>query len=124
MRRVNYRVREHGGVGTLPTPILETPASGRRAGVRPRVTDSGGGKVGNQDDDKESEEEDAASITKACVIGDEVAADNDVWTEAAIDTTSGGAGALPTPVLETPASDQRADVRPRVTNSGGGKAKN
>ena len=27
-----------GGVGTLPTPVLETPAAGPRADVRPRVT--------------------------------------------------------------------------------------
>ena len=46
-----------GGVGTLPTPVQETPASGPRAGVRPRVTDGGGGKVGNRDDDKNNDED-------------------------------------------------------------------
>ena len=39
-----------GGVGTLRTPGLETPATGPRAGVRPRETGGGGGKVGSHDD--------------------------------------------------------------------------
>ena len=42
-----------GGAATLHTLVLETSASGPRAGVRPRVTDGGGGKVGNQDDGME-----------------------------------------------------------------------
>ena len=37
------------GATILHTLVLETPASGPRAGVRPRVTDSGGGKDDNQD---------------------------------------------------------------------------
>ena len=41
--------REAVGAGTLRTATLETPASGPRAHVRPRVTDGGGGKDGNQD---------------------------------------------------------------------------
>ena len=40
-----------GGAGTLHTPGLETPAAGPRAGVRPRVTGGGGGKVGDHDND-------------------------------------------------------------------------
>ena len=56
--------------------------------------------------------------------GDEVATDNDVRKEVATDTTSGDVGTLPTPVLETPEAGPRADVRPRVTDGGGGKSGN
>ena len=61
-----------GGVVTLHTPILKTPAAGPSARVRPRVTDGGSSKAGNQ-----SEEEEEASIIEACVIEDGVATDND-----------------------------------------------
>ena len=37
-----------GGAPTLRTPFLETPAAGPSAGVRPRATGGGGGKVGNR----------------------------------------------------------------------------
>ena len=39
-----------GGVATLHTPILETPAAGPSARMRPRVTDGGGGKADDQSD--------------------------------------------------------------------------
>ena len=39
-----------GGVATLHTPILETPAAGPSARVRPRVTDGGGVKADDQSD--------------------------------------------------------------------------
>ena len=42
-----------GGVGTLHTPVLETPVAGPRAGVRPRVMDGAGGKAGNRNDEEE-----------------------------------------------------------------------
>ena len=38
------------GVTTLHTPILETPAAGPSAPVRPRVTNGGGGKADDQSD--------------------------------------------------------------------------
>ena len=44
-----------GSAATLHTPVLETPAAGPRAGVRPRVTDGGGGKAGNQSDKRDAE---------------------------------------------------------------------
>ena len=112
-----------GGVGTLPTPVLETLVASLSTGMRPRVTNGGNGKAGNRDDGKESEEEEATSIIEACVIGGGVATDNDVRTEVATDMTSGSAETLPTPVLETPAASLRAGVRPRVMD-GGGKAGN
>ena len=70
--------------------------------------------------------EDFASILEACEIEDEVATDNDVQEEVATGTTSGAAATLHTPVLEslTSAIDITVGVRPRVTNSGGGKAGN
>ena len=37
-----------GGAATLHAPFLETPAAGPSARVRPRVTNGGGGKAGNQ----------------------------------------------------------------------------
>jgi hypothetical protein len=36
-----------GGAGSLPTPILGTMAAGPSARVRPRVTDGGGDRAGN-----------------------------------------------------------------------------
>ena len=36
------------GANTLPAPVQETPASGLRAGVRPRVMNSGGDKAGDR----------------------------------------------------------------------------
>ena len=54
--------------------------------------------------------EDFASILKACKIEEEVATD----------AASGGAVTLHTPVLEIPATGPR----PRMTDSGGGKAGN
>ena len=36
-----------GGARTLRTLVLEAPTAGPRAGVRPRVTNGGGGKAGN-----------------------------------------------------------------------------
>ena len=42
----------NGGAGTLHTPVLETLASGPRAGVRPRVTDGGGGKADDRAKEK------------------------------------------------------------------------
>ena len=42
-----------GGAATFHTPVLETPETGLRAGVRPRETDGGGGKVGNRNDEEE-----------------------------------------------------------------------
>jgi hypothetical protein len=56
----------------------------------------------------------------ACVIGDMVAANNDVRMEAATDMMSGGAGGLPTPILGTTAAGPSARVRPTVTDGGGG----
>ena len=110
----------NGGAGTLHTPVLETPASGPRAGVRPRVTNGGGGKACNRDDNAENgEEEVVANILEDCGIGDGVAADNDVRTEAATDKTSSGVGTLPTPVLEALVVGASAGVRPRAA---GGKA--
>ena len=38
-----------GGAATLHTPVLETPATGSRAGVRPRVMGGGGGKAEDTD---------------------------------------------------------------------------
>ena len=38
---------------TFHTPVLETPATGPRAGVRPRETDGGSGKAGNRNDEEE-----------------------------------------------------------------------
>ena len=72
----------------------------------------------------ETSSEEAASVLEACAIGDGVATDNDVRTEAATDMTSGGAGTLPTPILGTTAAGPSARVRPRVTDDGGGKAGN
>ena len=37
-----------GGAATFHTPVLETPAAGPSARVRPRVTNGGCGKAGNQ----------------------------------------------------------------------------
>ena len=44
-----------GGVGTPPTLGLETLAACPRAGVRPRVTDGCGIKVGNRNDKEEED---------------------------------------------------------------------
>ena len=55
---------------------------------------------------------------------DGVALDNDVRKEVATDTTSGGVGTLHTPVLETPAANPRAGMRPTFMNGGGGKEGN
>ena len=41
------------GAATFHTPVLETPTTGPRAGVRPRETDGGGGKAGNRNDEEE-----------------------------------------------------------------------
>ena len=43
-----------GGVATLHTPILDTPAAGPSARVRPRVTDDGGVKADDQSDVKDA----------------------------------------------------------------------
>ena len=91
------------GAGNLPTPVLETHIAGPRASVRTRVTDGGDDKAGNR-----NEEEVKASVTEADPIEDGVAADNDVRKEVVTDTTSGGAGTLPTPILEIRRSPTRA----------------
>ena len=39
-----------GGATSLHAPVLETPAAGPSARVRPRVTNGGGGKEGNRDE--------------------------------------------------------------------------
>ena len=70
----------------------------------------------------ESFYEDFASILAACKIEEEVAMDNDVRMKVATDIMSGGDGTLHTHILKTPAAGLSADVRPRVTNGGGGKA--
>ena len=44
------------GVGTFPTPILETSAIGPESPRETGETKGGGGKAGNRDDDKENEE--------------------------------------------------------------------
>ena len=41
--------RMSSGAATLHAPVLENPAAGPSAHVRPRVTNGGGGKVGNCD---------------------------------------------------------------------------
>ena len=105
-----------GGVVTLHTPILKTPAAGPSARVRPRVTDGGGSKEGNQSEKEE------ASIFETCAIEDGVATNNDVRKEMATDMASGGAATLHTLILETPAVGPSAGVRPRVMHGGGGKA--
>ena len=43
-----------GGPPTFHTPVLETPAAGPSARVRPRVTNGGGGKAGNQSNVEEA----------------------------------------------------------------------
>ena len=65
-----------------------------------------------------------ASVIEACAIEDGVAADNDVRKEVATDTTSGGVGTLPTPVLETPAVGHEGPRETGETNGGDGKACN
>ena len=72
----------------------------------------------------ESSYEDFASILEACEIEEEVATDNDVRMEVATTSTSGGAGALPTPILETPVVGPKAGMGPRVMDGVGGKAGN
>jgi hypothetical protein len=62
-----------------------------------------------------------ASGIEAFTIGEGVATDDDVRMEAATHTASGGAGTFPTPILGTTAVGASARVRPRVTDSGGGK---
>ena len=61
------------------------------------------------------------AMDEAVDYRDGVAMDNNVRKEVATDTTSGGAGTLPTPVLETPVAGLRAGVRPRVTDAETGK---
>ena len=122
-----------GGAGTLHTPGLETPATGPRAGVRPRETDGGSGKAGNHGGDMgegadratlsscgewtametgnygfgtrlpETFYEDFASILEACEIEKE-------------EEISGGAATLHTPALEAPAVDPSAGMRFRATS--------
>ena len=62
------------------------------------------------------------AMDEAGDYGGGVATDTDVRIEVAMDTMSGGAATLHTPVLETPAAGLKAGVRPRVTEGGGGKA--
>ena len=50
-----------GGATTLHAPVLETPAAGPSARVRPRVTDGGGGKAGNQIEEERGQEGQAES---------------------------------------------------------------
>ena len=111
-----------GDVATFHTPALEASAVGPSAGTRPRATDGGGGKAGKRDDAENGEEEVVASILEACGIGDGGAADNDVRTKAATETTSGGAGSLPTPILEAPMAGPSAGMRLSATGGDGGKA--
>ena len=42
-----------GGAAAFHTPVLETTATGPRAGARPRETDGGGGKAGNRNGEEE-----------------------------------------------------------------------
>ena len=118
-----------GGAGTLRTPGLETPATGPRAGVRPRETGGGGGKVGGHDDGDTGEGAEQA-ILSTC--GEWTAMDEagnygfGTWRPESSSTeeTSGGAATFHTPVQETPAAGPSARVRPREKNGGGGKAGN
>ena len=58
---------------SLHAPVLETPAAGPSARVRPRVTNGGGGKAGNQ-----SNVEEARPGTSICKGADgEVGDDNE-----------------------------------------------
>ena len=85
-----------GGAATLHAPVLETLAAGPRAGVRPRVTDSGSEKAGDHDDDVGEGAERATLsscgewkvMDEAGDYGGEVATDNDVRMEVATDMTS------------------------------------
>ena len=113
-----------GGAATFHTPALEASAVGPSAGTRPRTTGGGGGKAGKQNDAENGEEEVVASILEAYGIGDGGAADNDVRTKAATETTSGGAGSLPTPILEAPMAGPSAGMRLSATGGDGGKAGN
>ena len=87
--RGEHEEETSGGATTLHAPVLETPAGGPSARVRPRVTDGGSSKAGNQ-----SEEDEEASIIEACAIEEEIATD----------AASDGAETLHTPVLEISAT--------------------
>ena len=116
-----------GGAGTLRTPGLETPATGPRAGVRPRVTGGGGGKAGDHDGDM-GEGAERATLS-SCGEWTAMEAGNygfGTWRPETSreEETSGGAATLHTPALEAPAVGPIAGVRPRATGGGGGKAGN
>ena len=56
-----------GGAATLHTPVLETPTAGPRAGVKPRVTNGGGGnrnkeRVKNQPDGKVNQKKNGVGV--------------------------------------------------------------
>ena len=82
---VRPKLTNGGGKGTrtsattLHASVLETPATGPRAGMRPRVMDGGSNKAGNL-----NKEEEEASIIEACAIEDGMAADNDFRKEVAM----------------------------------------
>ena len=52
----NHDNKENDGVGTFPTPILETSTVGHESPCEIGETEGGGGKEGDRDDDKENEE--------------------------------------------------------------------
>ena len=52
------------GAATLHAPVLETPAAGPSARVRPRVTNGGGGKAADQSNVKEARP--GTSILRIC----------------------------------------------------------
>ena len=85
-----------GSATTLHAPVLETPAVGPSARVRPRVMNGGGGKAGDHDDDVGEGAERATLsscgewkvMDEAGDYGGRVATDNDVRMEVAMDMTS------------------------------------
>ena len=115
-----------GGAGTLRTPGLETPATGLRAGVRPRVTGGGGSKEGDHDGDmREGAEQATLSSCREWTAMDEAGNYGfGTWRPetSSGEETSDGVTTLHTSALEALTVSPSADVRPRATDGGGGKA--
>ena len=71
-----------GGAATLHTPALEALAVGPSVGVRPTVTDGGGGNAGNQSNKSEAEVDEDTETGIRCGTTDKPGIPTDVCGQA------------------------------------------